>query len=66
MKLKKVNSDTAVTDTGQGWFKTQTQERHQFWVQCMVCGKTVKEYWFDWPDKECIVCTPCMEERFKQ
>lgn len=60
MKLKKLNDSTAIDDKGNGWFRMKTKERHEFWISCIVCGKTVQHYWTDWPNYEAKVCDVCM------
>lgn len=61
MKLRKINSETAIDKDGNGWFRTKTADRHSFWITCEICGKRVQFYWFDWPDLQHKICDNCVE-----
>lgn len=60
MKLRQINSETAIDKKGNGWFRMKAGERHSQWVKCVSCGKTIQYYWTDWPNKESQVCDVCM------
>jgi hypothetical protein len=61
MKVKKLNTDTAVDEVGISLFKKEIETPHRTWPTCPCCKRRVNLIWVRYPITEEIICDTCVD-----